>query len=176
MTEGRLLESLQLEVSASLRVATRADLAPLEWGGVFADHRQLILEAFDRQQQGEVLIIVADVGGVPAGQIWVDFAKRRSESVGVLWALRVMPALRCVGFGTRLIRCAERCLVARGYLSAEIAVEDNNPDARRLYERLGYRAHGRTSEELVYQRPDGHEVRMQITTSLLRKWLPGGQA
>src|SRR4051794_24774579 len=113
MNGARVLETLQLVLPAALRVATRADLTALEWGGAFTHHRQLITEAFERQEQGEVLILVGDVGGVPAGQIWVDLSKRRSESVGVLWALRVMPALRCVGFGSRLIRCAERTLVAR---------------------------------------------------------------
>ena len=44
-----------------------------------------------------------------------------------------------LGVGTRLIAEAEDSLRARGFTIAVIAAAKDNPAARKLYERLGYR-------------------------------------
>ena len=43
------------------------------------------------------------------------------------------------GIGTRLLEEAENILVERGFRWATIAVAKDNPDALRLYRRLGFR-------------------------------------
>ena len=55
-----------------------------------------------------------------------------------MWQLAVLPALQSRGLGTLLIRAAEQRIRNRGLRRAELAVEESNPRARALYERLGY--------------------------------------
>ena len=59
-------------------------------------------------------------------------------------AVTVAPELRSQGIGTALIREAERRVAPRGLACVGLAVGVDNPRARSLYERLGYRtwAHG----------------------------------
>ena len=56
--------------------------------------------------------------------------------------LEVHPALQSCGIGALLIQAAEQRIRLRGLQRAELGVEDSNPRARALYERLGYAAYG----------------------------------
>ena len=57
-------------------------------------------EAFQRQQRGEVLMLVAEANRFPIGQLWIDLVKKQEESIGIIWALRVMPAFQNLGVGS----------------------------------------------------------------------------
>ena len=70
----------------------------------------------------------------------LDFEERAREGVAVLLAASVTPPLQGGGIGTELMRAAETFVCSRGYLAIVLGVEDSNLDARRLYDRLGYRA------------------------------------
>ena len=48
--------------------------------------------------------------------------------------------MRRRGICTALMRAAEVFASEEGFAALELGVEDTNPDARRLYERLGYRS------------------------------------
>jgi ribosomal protein S18 acetylase RimI-like enzyme len=61
--------------------------------------------------------------------------------------LEVHPALQSCGIGTILIQAAAQRIRARGLHRAELGVEDSNPRARSLYERLGDAAYGRVLPE-----------------------------
>jgi ribosomal protein S18 acetylase RimI-like enzyme len=79
--------------------------------------------------------------------------------------------LQSCGIGTILIRAAEQRISARGLRRAELSVEENNPRARALYERLGYVAYGRQPEAWDEDAPDGSIVRYETVCTLMRKQL-----
>ena len=77
-----------------------------EWFGLFTDHREMILAAYDGQERGEALMLVAETQGFPVGQVWIDLTLERVDATGVLWAVRVFPTLQNRGIGTRLMVAA----------------------------------------------------------------------
>ena len=102
-------------------------------------------EDFARNTVEILLAVSAD--DVPVGKIHVHF-----EHVGgAVWleAAAVVKAMRNQGIGTSLVRAAEALAAERGYRTAELGVEDSNPGARRLYERLGYRSVARNDFQYV---------------------------
>ena len=162
-------ERVVLPLEVTIRECARNDLPGLEWWGMFSHHREIIEDAFARQERGENLMLIAFAGGSPVGQAWVELAVRADEGAGLLWAVRVHPALQGLGLGTRLLDAAERALRERGYAWAEIGVEKDNPRARALYERVGYRLHRELREEYGYTHPGGQPVRHVIDEWMLRK-------
>jgi ribosomal protein S18 acetylase RimI-like enzyme len=142
-----LPEQFIISLPVTIRSCRPSDLPDLEWFGLLTEYRQTITEAFQRFQKGEILMLVAEVNHFPAGQLWVDLTKQREESVGVLWALRVFIPFQDLGIGTRLIQSAEEGLKGLGFRISELAVEKDNPDAQRLYERMGYRVVRENIEE-----------------------------
>jgi len=166
--------SCRLRVRVEFRLAREDDLAALEWFGEFSSQRELIADAFARQQRGELLMLLATIGGFPVGQIWIDLVRRQHEQVGILYALRVFFFLRGSGIGRVLVRAAEMELRKRGFTTAEIGAEKDNPRARALYERLGYTVNSERSDPLAYRTPDGRWVETTVdqwilTRNLLRR-------
>lgn len=130
-----------------IRPCREADLPALEWFGLFAPHRQLIRRVFEQHRRGEALMLVAEVNGEASGQLWIDMQRHKEERIGEIWAVRILPCLQRLGIGTRLIAVAETLLLERGFEQAQLAVETDNPAARRLYERLGYVLAGTTTPD-----------------------------
>ena len=88
--------------------------------------------------RNDVVILVAAAGdGRIAGKLHVEFGDT-AEGVAQVVAASVAPELQGRGIGTRLMEAAERLACEAGRTSLELGVEDSNPRARRLYERLGY--------------------------------------
>jgi ribosomal protein S18 acetylase RimI-like enzyme len=100
----------------------------------------------------------------------VDYAIR--PGAGTLWQLVVHPALRSCGIGALLVQAAEQRIHARGLHRAELRVEESNPRARALYERLGYSAYGRRPEFWDTEAPDGTVFRYETICTLMQKELP----
>jgi ribosomal protein S18 acetylase RimI-like enzyme len=170
-TDEEIKSRFSLELQLEIRQCARQDLPQLEWFGLYTEHRQLIQEAFRRQQAGEVIMLVADLDGFPVGQAWLDLSARAADSVGVIWALRVIPVLRNHGIGTQLMIAAERLLSERGYRWSELTVDQDEPRACRLYERLGYRSAGSSEGLLSYTTPDESMVTLNLQLWILRKRL-----
>lgn len=166
---GTVLARFDARIEITLRLARRGDLRPLEWLGMFLTHRIFIEDAFARQRRGEVLMLLAVAGDFPIGQLWVDLSRKADAGVGVLWAFRVLPGLRGTGIGSRLLRCAEAQLRGRGLLISEVGVERDNPDARRLYERMGYAVSGVEHEVAEYVTHDGRTERVDVDQWILQK-------
>ncbi|MDQ3810492.1 MAG: GNAT family N-acetyltransferase [Chloroflexota bacterium] len=154
-----------------VRACRSDDLPGLEWFDMYRHHREIFRDAFARHVRGDNVMLVADLNDFPVGQAWVDLTKRRAEGVGYIWAVRVLPCLHNLGIGTLLMRGAERVLRARKIGVAEVGVEKDNADARRLYERLGYAFCGELSEEYGYTTPDGVRGRHLVDQWILRKRL-----
>ncbi|ANG84904.1 hypothetical protein A8L33_05470 [Microbacterium aurantiacum] len=92
--------------------------------------------AFAAQNEERADYLVAWIGGQPVGSGQLEWTQPPE-----LKSLHVEPEHRGAGIGTAIIRHAEQ--LSRGHGTLIVGVGQDNPDARRLYERLGYVATGR---------------------------------
>lgn len=162
-----------VEAAVTLPVHVRdllpGDLPACAWSGS-ATHVRHVGHELARAAVGEVdYLAVCTPADLPVAIGGVDY--RVAEGAGTLWQLAVMPALQSCGLGTLLVRAAERRIRSRGLWRAELAVEEGNPRARALYERLGYRAYGREPDAWDEEAPDGSIRRHETMCVLLRKSL-----
>jgi ribosomal protein S18 acetylase RimI-like enzyme len=128
-----------------IRPIREAELSALEWDGAYSRYRKVFQQTYEDAVRGQRIMLVAAMGGQLLGQVFIQLSstERRyadGHSRGYLYSLRVRPAWQAQGIGTRLVKAAEAALRARGFTTAVIAAGKENPRARRLYERLGYRA------------------------------------
>jgi GNAT superfamily N-acetyltransferase len=102
---------------------------------------------FARQEAGDSSYLIPWLDGLPVGHAEVRWTGCEAPEVRAaqpgcpeLNGLFVWPAsLRSRGIGTALVRAAEERAVARGTGLMGLGVGDDNPQAARLYARLGYR-------------------------------------
>jgi ribosomal protein S18 acetylase RimI-like enzyme len=167
-----MIEPFGVTMQVSIRPCLREDLPMLEWFGLYARYRQLFTDTFERRERGEIVMLVAVVNEFPVGQVWIDMVKQREQATGILYALRVLPPLQNLGIGTRLIGAVEDLLRKRGYKIVELGLEKNNPNAQRLYERLGYRVIRDNLETWELVTPDGQTMQEQIHEWIMHKMLP----
>ncbi|MFB7342826.1 GNAT family N-acetyltransferase [Streptomyces hydrogenans] len=146
------------------------DLPACAWSGS-ALHLRHVERELARAAAGEVdYLAVCTPADLPVAIGGVDYGV--TEGAGTLWQLAVMPALQSCGLGTLLVRAAEQRIRDRGLRTAALAVEEDNPRARALYERLGYVAHGREPDAWDEEGPDGTIRRHETMCVLMRKTLP----
>jgi len=165
------LQQFTVSMPVTIRLCRKDDLPALEWFGMFTDHREMILAAYDSQERGEALMLVAEMQGFPIGQVWIDLTLERVDATGVLWAVRVFPTMQNRGIGTRLMLAAEDVLCRRGFTAVELGVEKDNLPAKRFYERQGYRVVADTQDEYSYTTPGGVLVCVPTEQWILRKVL-----
>ena len=101
-----------------------------------------IVERLARFASPESRVIVADHGGEVLGFIALHAIPRFEHSDRILriMALVVDPGVRERGVGRLLMEEAERVGVELGAAWSEVTAGHHRPDARRLYEELGYDA------------------------------------
>jgi len=126
---------------AQLYASTRADeLAILPWSeeqkAAFVAQQFEAQDAHYRAHYSGAAFDVIEVDGEPAGRLYVHRGPREIRIVDIA----LTPAFRGRGIATRLLR-ALTAEADDGACTLSIHVEMNNP-ARRLYERLGFRAAG----------------------------------
>ncbi|MFI6744118.1 GNAT family N-acetyltransferase [Nonomuraea sp. NPDC050451] len=154
-------------IPVTVRDLLPRDLPACTWSGS-AGHLRHVQRELARAAKGEVdYLAVCTPVNLPVAIGGVDY--RLSEGAGTLWQLAVLPALQSRGLGTLLIQAAEQRIGNRGLRRAELAVEEDNPRARALYERLGYVAYGRRPEAWDEEAPDGLIRRHETTCVLMRK-------
>ena len=125
----------------------------------------------ERAARGEAeYLAVCPPSGLPVALGGIDYMK--IPGAGMLWQLAVHGALQSCGIGTILVQAAEQRIRARGLHRAELGVEESNPRARALYERLGYVAYGQEPDSWDEQAPDGSVFRYETVCTLMRKELP----
>jgi GNAT superfamily N-acetyltransferase len=95
----------------------------------------LPLHRLDPERESTYLVAWED--DEPVGHVHLAW---RGTKLGVpeLQDMFVLPARRRCGVGTALTREAERLIAAQGQSHCSLSVSQANPEARRLYERLGY--------------------------------------
>ena len=122
---------------------------------------------FARQSAGECAYLIAWDGAEPVGSGELEWAP-----IPELRNLQVLPTRRGHGVGTAIVAAAEEEAAPFGRIW--IGVSEDNPDARRLYERLGYRPAGRTETfSSTSIAADGSTYSITETAEYLEKRLPG---
>ncbi|SEB65975.1 N-acetyltransferase [Streptomyces sp. TLI_105] len=156
-------------LSVRVRDLLPRDLPACTWSGS-ATHLSHVERELGRAAAGEVdYLAVCTPVDLPVAIGGVDY--QVSEGAGTLWQLAVLPALQSCGLGTLLVRAAEHRIRDRGLYRAELAVEEDSPRARALYERLGYVAYGREPDAWDEEGPDGSVRRHETMCVLMRKAL-----
>lgn len=127
-----------------ISTCTEDDLAQLErhlGSGANRIHERL----YARQLAGDATYLIAWRDEVPVGNGLVRWRDEHAKLAGIpeISNLGVVAELRGRGIGTALVRAAEDAVRGRGHPRVSIAVGDDNPDAERLYLRLGYADSGR---------------------------------
>ena len=160
----------EVVIPLTIRDLAPEDLPSCGWSGS-ATHLASVARALERALRGEVDYLAAcPPSGLPVALGGIDYVK--SPGAGTLWQLAVHEALQSCGIGTLLIQAAEQRIRARGLHRAELGVEECNPRARALYERLGYLAYGREPAAWDEEAPDGSITRYETVCTLMRKELP----
>jgi len=129
------------------------DLPALGWSGSAA-HLRSVASYLARVPAGEVeYVVVRGVGGTPVAKAGIDYAE--APGVATIMQFATHGDLQGLGLGTALIAAAEERIRRRGFTVARIGVEDDNPRARALYERLGYQEVGRRAASWEAESADG---------------------
>ena len=166
---GRVLDEFTVPLPVTIRRWEERDLRALEWNGLQSAFRLNFRAMFERAEKGEVLLLVAEVKGYPVARLGVDLARR--PGVAHLWSFSVLPRLRGLGIGARLLEVAQKLASANGFEQAEVAVAEGNPSARRLYEHLGFQVVGTERNTYAYTRADGSQDSIVEDCLVLRKQL-----
>ena len=152
-------------VSGAARVElTALDPARIEeiaWSGG-GPHLENVATQLQRVDTGEVEYLVVRADGHAVSKGGIDFAKE--PGAGTIWQLATHPQLEGLGLATRLIHELDSLALTRGANRLRLAVELDNARARRLYERLGYRAKGESEASWEAEAADGS--RFLYTTKL----------
>lgn len=123
-------------------------------------HSELAATFFEAQQAGGVIFLTAWDGSIPVGSgVLVTGAP---GSIPELKNLHVHAEFRSRGVGSAVIRAAEEQSRCGGAQLMEVGVGIDNPRARALYERLGYRPTGQ-SATITYQYLDDEGSRRTAT-------------
>lgn len=152
-----------MAIDVTFRDLEPSDLADLDWSGG-AEHLTAIAEVLPLMVSDEAEYLV---GVLPNGRLVAAGGAdlRPVPGAGVLWQLAVHSRLQGLGIGSLLVAALERRLRDRGLDEARLSVEHDNPDAARLYRRLGYRECGSAVESW----PVAGGRRYVTVTSVLRK-------
>lgn len=157
------------------RLAWR-DLDALEWDGQYTHFRRVFRANYEDMQRGQRMMWVAEVDGRLVGQVFVQMLSADPNYAdgarrAYLYAFRVRPGWQGQGLGTRLMDAAEADLIERGFRVAVIAAGRDNPRARTLYERLGYRVFADDPGEWSYVDDRGQTVHAAEPAWLMQKML-----
>jgi GNAT superfamily N-acetyltransferase len=128
------------------------------------------------QQSGAGVLLVAWLEGRPVGDVFLTWepadepeVRRWLPGVPRLVHLEVLGPLQRRGIGTALIRAGEDLARRLGQERLALGVGVGNPDARRLYERLGYADWGHGTVLATWQERDhdGRPVTCSETVDML---------
>ena len=134
--------------SFNIRPVRDCDLLSLEWDGAYQKYRRMYARLFKESQQGKVLMWLVEIPLQEIiGQVFVMLNSGERDAAdgftrAYIFAFRVKPHWRNRGVGSYLMTIVDRDLYEKGFRFVTLNVAKENPDARRLYERLGYKVIG----------------------------------
>ena len=134
--------------SLDIRPVRENDLTALEWDGAYQKYRRMYARLFKESQQKKVLMWLVEIPLQEIiGQAFVMLNSGEIDAAdgfnrAYIFAFRVKPNWRNRGIGSYLMAHIEEELYKKGFRFATLNVAKENPDARRLYERLGYKVIG----------------------------------
>jgi ribosomal protein S18 acetylase RimI-like enzyme len=157
------------------------DLPGLEWGGELAHFRNIFSQTYQQYQTGEAVMWVAE--HPPTGIIAQVFIQLGKPSIGsgngdlrvYLFGFRVREAYRNLGLGSRILKMVEEDLKQQGYRWVTLNVSQDNPAARRLYERFGYRVVGVEPGRWSYIDHQGRRIQVNEPAFRMEKKLDSGE-
>jgi dTDP-4-amino-4,6-dideoxy-D-galactose acyltransferase len=82
------------------------------------------------------MVLVAEVGGAPAGYITLDYTSPSDNRIGLF---AVGPEARGRGVGQQLVRCGLEWLRSQGADESRVVTQGRNRGALRLYQKAGFR-------------------------------------
>ncbi len=139
------VEVLDKEKNWIIRSIEENDLKILEYGKLYRRYRCLMKLSFEDHRIGKKVYLVAEAGHGIAGQIVIDWrilkdeTKSDGKTRAYLYSFRVFPPYQKQGLGSAMVAFCEKYLFEHGFKYATIACEKKNPDALRLYQKLGYK-------------------------------------
>lgn len=165
--------------NVQIRHIEKSDLSALEWDGEYTHFRRLYKEIYDGVVKGKAIMWVADLEGTSIiGQLFVQLSSSRTELANgtnraYIYSFRIQPPYRANGLGTYMLQIAENDLAERGFRWVTLNVARDNPDARRLYERHGYRVIAKEPGNWSYRDDQGitrevHEPAWRMEKRLLK--------
>jgi len=183
---GTMIDSIDREVKINLsglliRQVEKADLPALEWGNAYLKYRRMFASLYRNAQTGKTLMwIIETPQHEIIGQAFVMLkSSERNAADGTsrayIFALRVKTAWRNMGIGTHLMHFVEDDLCNRGYKYVTLNVAKDNPDALRLYERLGYQITGSRPGIWSYKDHEGKVQYVEEPAWRMRKRLGLGK-
>lgn len=128
-----------------IRQLRKEDLPALEWDGEYTHFRRLYRQTYESARRGRAILWIAELPGTGIiGQLFVQLTSGRPELAdGVnrayIYGFRVKDDYRGYGVGSHMMDFTEADLIRRGFRRVTLNVGQDNPDARRLYEKRGYR-------------------------------------
>ncbi|WP_194916703.1 GNAT family N-acetyltransferase [Catenulispora rubra] len=162
----------EVKLPIHVRDLKHADLPHIAWSGS-ALHLLVVENELDRASAGmaDYLAVCAAKSDLPLAIGGIDY--ELAPGAGSIHQLATMPALQSCGLGTALIEAAEDRIRRRGLFRAELGVEQENPRARALYERLGYAVFDVRPDSWDEEAPDGTIQRYETVCAIMAKDLRG---
>lgn len=149
-----------------IRQVKKTDLRALEWDGEFKKYRQMFTSLYRNTFSGKTLLwLVEDSRHEIIGQAFIMLSSSERDAAdgdtrAYLFAFRVKPRWRNQGIGKHLMLFVENDLRQRGFKLLTLNVAKDNPDALRLYQRLGYQVIGTHPGIWSYKDDEGRERRV----------------
>ncbi|HNY83683.1 MAG TPA: GNAT family N-acetyltransferase [Anaerolineaceae bacterium] len=144
-----------------IRPLVDSDLEALEWEGEFKHFHNLYAQHYASSLQGATLIWVAETCEKKVvGQVFILLNSKQSDvadgkSRAYLFSFRIRPQWRNLGIGGYLLNFVENELASRGFIWLRLNVAKDNPHARRMYEKHGYKVIGSDPGDWSYQDDKG---------------------
>ncbi len=140
------------------------DLMQLSWSGT-KTHLEHVADSLNLGPDKFVLLGVENDGEI-FGYGGIDFVK--FEDGGFLKMFTIREDMRNKGFGTTLFDQAHQKILTTRRSVAYLHVEFSNPDAKRLYERMGYVVIGTDTDSWEEEKADGSKELYETRVYIMR--------
>ncbi|MFA5031710.1 MAG: GNAT family N-acetyltransferase [bacterium] len=125
-------------IKVCIRPVKKEDIRVLKY---VKDDLELHKDRFNRQEKGEVTYLIATINELPVGILLLKWKERKDElDYAEIEDIFLVPALRQLGIGFRLLEFAESLCKERGFKRIGLGANPkDNAKIKKGYERLGYK-------------------------------------